>query len=358
MGFDIDDTIIRTKSGKTFATSSSDWLFWHPSVPQKLQEAHNNGFKIVFFSNQGGIGKGQTTAAVFKSKLNAVLAEIPVPVQIYASTENGKYRKPSIGMWGMFSKGGNQGVRADPKVSCYVGDAAGRGKDWAPGKKKDFSDSDRKFAINLEMDFKTPEEFFLGQAPVAFKLEGADPRLHKKNINGPLFEPSTAKLVAGHQEIVVMVGYPGSGKSYFTVQELEGKGGYTRVNRDTLKTKEKCVKVADEALGNGKSVVIDNTNPDVDSRADYLFLAKKHKVPARCFVMQTTFDEAMHNNMFREVITNGENAHVPTMVYHMFKKKFVEPTVQEGFSEVLKTHFRPRFTDAETEKLFYQWTPL
>jgi bifunctional polynucleotide phosphatase/kinase len=31
----------------------------------------------------------------------------------------------------------------------YVGDAAGRAKEWSPGKPKDFSCSDRMFAANL-----------------------------------------------------------------------------------------------------------------------------------------------------------------------------------------------------------------
>ncbi len=31
----------------------------------------------------------------------------------------------------------------------YVGDAAGRAKEWAPGKPKDFSCSDRMFAANI-----------------------------------------------------------------------------------------------------------------------------------------------------------------------------------------------------------------
>lgn len=31
----------------------------------------------------------------------------------------------------------------------YVGDAAGRDKEWSPGKPRDFSCDDRKFAANI-----------------------------------------------------------------------------------------------------------------------------------------------------------------------------------------------------------------
>jgi bifunctional polynucleotide phosphatase/kinase len=282
--------------------------------------------------------------------------KIAIPIQIYASMGDGKARKPAIGMWELFLSTGNGGVEPDLSQSKYVGDAAGREKNWAAGKKKDFSDSDRKFAINLGISFQTPEEFFLGQKPVAFTLHGADPKLIKKD--GPLYEPTTAKLVAGHQEIVITVGYPASGKSFFTVNELEKKGGYVRVNRDTLKTKEKCWKVAEEALDQGKSVCIDNTNPDIASRAPYIKMAKERKIPVRAFVMQTTYDEAMHNNQFREIITGGGSPHVPTMVYNMFRKNYEEPTLKEGFNEIVKTHFRPSFNDPETEKIYYMWTPL
>jgi len=42
--------------------------------------------------------------------------------------------------------------------------------------------------------------------------------------------------------MVIFVGSPGSGKSSFWMNYMPK---YSRVNRDTLKTKEKCYKVAE-----------------------------------------------------------------------------------------------------------------
>lgn len=47
----------------------------------------------------------------------------------------------------------------DKTTSLYVGDAAGRAKDWAKDKPKDFSCSDRMFAANIGISMYT--HFFL-----------------------------------------------------------------------------------------------------------------------------------------------------------------------------------------------------
>ena len=45
--FDLDDTIIKTKSGKTFAISSTDWEFLDKNVITKINKLYdNNNFKI------------------------------------------------------------------------------------------------------------------------------------------------------------------------------------------------------------------------------------------------------------------------------------------------------------------------
>jgi bifunctional polynucleotide phosphatase/kinase len=51
-------------------------------------------------------------------------------------------------MWFFIKENGNNGVKVDDSKSFYVGDAAGRAKNWTPNKPKDFSCSDRMFARN------------------------------------------------------------------------------------------------------------------------------------------------------------------------------------------------------------------
>ena len=82
----------------------------------------------------------------------------------------------------------------------------------------------------------------------------------------PTSVPEAGEVIVGkgnkvdfvEKEMVIFVGSPASGKSTFWKNYMPQ---YLRVNRDTLKTKEKCYKLAEEAILKGSSVVIDNTNP-------------------------------------------------------------------------------------------------
>ena len=69
-------------------------------------------------------------------------------LQAFVSTGNTNYRKPSTVIWD-FLETQNGDVTIDKSQSIYVGDAAGRAKNWAPGKPKDFSCTDRMFAANI-----------------------------------------------------------------------------------------------------------------------------------------------------------------------------------------------------------------
>ncbi|KAG9333115.1 hypothetical protein JZ751_013469 [Albula glossodonta] len=316
--FDIDGCIITTKSGRVFPTSPDDWRILYPEIQPRLAHLLKQGYKVVFFTNQMGISKGKLRPEVFKSKVEDILITLKLPVQVFVATGPGIYRKPVVGMWEHLTEKANDGMTVKKSQSFYVGDAAGRPVNWAPGKKKkDFSCSDRLFALNIGLPFHTPEEFFLGWKSAPFSLPPFDPRTCDSAAR--LYDPPNASLTSTQQEVIVAVGYPASGKSTFFHTHIIPKG-YVYVNRDTLGSWQQCVSACERALKDGRSVAIDNTNPDLESRKRYVDVAQNAGVPCRCFLFTASLEQAKHNNRFREMMPS-QNKHAPVndMVFHSYK---------------------------------------
>uniref|UniRef100_A0A8C4NE17 Polynucleotide kinase 3'-phosphatase n=2 Tax=Eptatretus burgeri TaxID=7764 RepID=A0A8C4NE17_EPTBU len=352
-GFDIDGTIVTTKSGKVFPVSADDWRILYPEIPHKLMQLLTDGYKVVFFTNQMGISRGKLQPEVFKAKVEAIIETLHLPVQVLVATGRDAYRKPLLGMWEYLCDKANDGISVDTTKSIYVGDAAGRPANWAPGKKKkDFSCSDRLFSLNAGLPFHTPEEFFLGWKPATFNLPEFDPR----TLDGEhtLISPSTCRLVSDDQEVIVAVGFPASGKSRFFKDHLV-PNGYAYINRDTLGSWQKCVSACIDFLHKDRSVVIDNTNLEPESRGRYVECAQKANVPCRCFLFTASFEHCKHNNRFREM-TETEHVPVNNMVMNSSRSKYVAPSLTEGFIEIVRVGFVPRFTDPHLATLYRQFS--
>ncbi|KAM9452126.1 bifunctional polynucleotide phosphatase/kinase-like isoform 1-T1 [Salvelinus alpinus] len=223
-GFDIDGCIITTNSGKVFPTSPDDWRILFPEIQPKLASLLKKGYKVVFFTNQMGISRGKLKPEDFKSKVENILKTLQLPIQVFVASGPGIYRKPVMGMW---------------EHLC------------------------EKFALNLGLQFHTPEEFFLGWKTAPFSLPPFDPR--KCDSNARLYDPPSASLTSTKQEVIIAVGFPASGKSSFFHTHIVPKG-YVYVNRDTLGSWQSCVSACERALKEGRSVAVDNTNPDPESR--------------------------------------------------------------------------------------------
>lgn len=105
---------------------------------------------MLFITNQAGIEKGKVKFETeLKPKFEAMVKELDIPVFILIATGENHYRKPATELWKHFIDKCNNGVEVDESECFYIGDAAGRPKNWAPGKPKDFSCVDRMFAANI-----------------------------------------------------------------------------------------------------------------------------------------------------------------------------------------------------------------
>ncbi|CAD7087902.1 unnamed protein product [Hermetia illucens] len=346
--FDMDGTLIKTKSGRVFPKTIDDWQIAYSEVPGVLKSLHEDGYKIVIFTNQGGISKGRMTTKEFKFKIMSITEKLNVPVQAFIATSDSVYRKPKLGMWNYLEQHKNDGIKIDREKSVYVGDAAGRLEQTSPVKvKKDHSCADRLYAINIGIPFFTPEEYFLKRKPTPWCLPEFNPR---ENTQMDLLDPKHSKLSSGTLEIIIMVGLPGSGKSFFARQYLQPLG-YEVVNRDTLGNAQACISLCEKNISIQKSVVIDNTNVDIETRSRFISIAKSKNITCRCFVMNASSSQMKHNIIFRE-LTDKSHIKISSMVFNSLKKKFVQPSLSEGFSEIVKVNIIPKFRSVEEEQLY------
>ena len=156
---DLDGTLIKTISGKTFPEDISDFRVQLPVLDKIIEKMPNlNMFFIV--SNQGGL-KTITDKYLFKSKIYAIenicrgylssrLDYLSFIDDLYCCSmdKNNSYRKPNTGMLEQLY---NQYRVESTKECIMIGDASGK-----PG---DFSDSDKRCASRFFIDYIDVRDF-------------------------------------------------------------------------------------------------------------------------------------------------------------------------------------------------------
>ena len=347
--FDMGNTLITSASGRTFPPSRIDWKWMYPNIPKKLNELHENGYKIVILSNQLAIGRGKTSKGTIQGKILDIEEECDVPLSAVLATIDDEFRKPSPNLFEFFTEAMIT-KNVDYKESFYVGDLAGRINEWAPGKTKDKGCTDRKFASNIGINFKTPEEFFLDEKTAPFEWGTINPKLIEE---ADTF--NSEEFISDEQEVIIFVGYPSSGKTTFAKQYLTPHG-YVHISRDIYKSTNTVFKGLSKALAEGKSVVIDDTNPSIKGRHLYIKIAESSGVSIRCFYFNTSFELSKHLNNLRVLVSKGDYGVTPMVAYNMFQKQYQKPSLGEGFSEIKEIGFRRHHPNTKHRNLFNQWT--
>ena len=254
--FDFDNTLINNRYHR------------HYKIHNKLCDLYHSdaNIGIIIITNQLWISTGKCTETEITNKINKFISNFNFPIKVYISTRDNYYRKPSSFIWNYFLKYDNSGIKVNNSKCIYVGDAAGRDGD--------FSDTDIKFAINAGINFINERAFF----DTIYIL---NPNQHLRETY-VFSKPELPNIEDNVQYLIILVGKPASGKSSFAYNSyLKYPNIIKIINLDTLKTQVKCLNETIKGIKNGQSVIIDNTNPDINTRKRYIDIVSKNNPNVR-----------------------------------------------------------------------------
>lgn len=128
------------------------------------------------------------------------------------------------------------------------------------------------------------------------------------------------------KQAIIFMGIQASGKTTFYEQMLADKG-YTHISLDVLHTRNREDLLLAECLDNGRSFVVDNTNPEISVREKYIKKAKEYGYQVIGIFFQSKVRDCMRRNEQRGL-------KVPQKAIACTSNNLQLPSLDEGFDEL------------------------
>ena len=340
--FDLDDTLIHV--------NKKDYTFNYivpNTIIEKVVNLISDGYLFVIFTNQSGISNGKNfNLSKWKLIIEKIFHDIknkcscePKFMGIYVSINYDEFRKPNPILWEHFLN--DIGSTKVDTNSFYCGDAAGRQmlstfkqNIYKKPKTGDFSNSDLLFAYNIKVSFRTPENVFLNEENYITIQNKINPSKELKiKYKIPEFIKSESK------EIILMSGYPASGKSFYATNYIVNKySEYQYLSQDICKTNNVLQKQLQKCINKNESVIIDNTNLSNKERLFYINIANINNYEIRLIKMDVSFDLAKHLNNTRMLYNYKKNEpikYINDIAFNFIKNKYEEVKDNEIYTDII-----------------------
>jgi predicted kinase len=139
-------------------------------------------------------------------------------------------------------------------------------------------------------------------------------------------------------ELVLLVGLQGAGKSSFYRERFAET--HVHVSKDlwphARRREARQRRLIGEALGAGRSVVVDNTNAEAEARAPLIAIGRAHGARVVGYAFESRLEDCLERNAARQ-----GRARVPEVALYATRKRLQWPRYEEGFDALYYVRLRP-----------------
>jgi predicted kinase len=132
-------------------------------------------------------------------------------------------------------------------------------------------------------------------------------------------------------ELVIFVGLQASGKSTFFRERFAAT--HEHISKDLFPNNRnrnrRQTRLIEAALGSGRSVVVDNTNPTSEDRESLIRIGREFGARIVGYSFESKVRECLARNAHRE-----GTSRVPDVAIYVTANRFVAPSRAEGFDEL------------------------
>ena len=330
--FDLDSTLIKTKSGRVFPIDKNDWEILNPNIFELNQLYTENICGIV--TNQGGL-KSDFLINNWIDKIKQINKQINFHF-VFASIKNDRFRKPLPASWDYIKTNYLSTIDINlllkNKKIYYVGDAFGR--------QSDHSDVDVKYAINCGFKFKTPEAFFnFNKSRENITGNITYPNIpyydEKEQIElfNQIYQLINQTINQNEKIIIIMIGFPASGKSFLRREIIKKYPCFKYTNNDDINEKindSNLVKSSD--LINHNFCIDDNTNLNIKSRS---YIIKQFNTYTKIAVWFNHDLDTYYHLDYMRMYWFGSKI-IGKVIYRTLNKSYIKPEITEGFDNIIQ----------------------
>jgi predicted kinase len=138
-------------------------------------------------------------------------------------------------------------------------------------------------------------------------------------------------------DLIIMIGLQASGKSSFCKRFAET---HLIISKDLFPNarhpQRRQIRELEGALSSGRSVVIDNTNPEVEDRKPLIEIGKSVCADIIGYYLESKVEESLKRNADRP-----EKKRVPEVAIFSTIKRLARPSLEEGFDRLFHVQMAP-----------------